>query len=125
MTDAGATLAITDLAEFKANGQKIVMVTAYDTPSARLADEAGVDIVFVGDSAANNMLGYTDTTAISMDEMLVLARAARRGTRHAFFLVDLPLGAAHKASSSRAAGRWSRAPGRSSQPASRSWGTWA
>jgi 3-methyl-2-oxobutanoate hydroxymethyltransferase len=93
MTDAGATLAITDLAEFKANGQKIVMVTAYDTPSARLADEAGVDIVFVGDSAANNMLGYTDTTAISMDEMLVLARAARRGTRHAFFLVDLPLGA--------------------------------
>jgi 3-methyl-2-oxobutanoate hydroxymethyltransferase len=93
MTEAGATLAITDLAEFKANGQKIVMVTAYDTPSARLADEAGVDIVFVGDSAANNMLGYSDTTAISMDEMLVLARAARRGTRHAFFLVDLPLGA--------------------------------
>jgi 3-methyl-2-oxobutanoate hydroxymethyltransferase len=93
MTEASATLAITDLAEFKANGQKIVMVTAYDTPSARLADEAGVDIVFVGDSAANNMLGYADTTAISIDEMLVLARAARRGTRHAFFLVDLPLGA--------------------------------
>ena len=93
MNDPGATLAITDLAEFKANGQKIVMVTAYDTPSARLADEAGVDIVFVGDSAANNMLGYADTTAISIDEMLVLARAARRGTRHAFFLVDLPLGA--------------------------------
>ena len=93
MNEPGASLAITDFAEFKAIGQKIVMVTAYDTPSARLADEAGVDIVFVGDSAANNMLGYADTTAISMDEMLVLARAARRGTRHAFFLVDLPLGA--------------------------------
>jgi 3-methyl-2-oxobutanoate hydroxymethyltransferase len=93
MSEPGASLAITDLAAMKASGTKIVMVTAYDTPSARLADEAGVDIVFVGDSAANNMLGYPDTTAISMDEMLVLARAARRGTRHAYFLVDMPLGA--------------------------------
>jgi 3-methyl-2-oxobutanoate hydroxymethyltransferase len=84
---------VTDLADMKAAGTKIVMVTAYDTPSARLADECGVDIVFVGDSAANNVLGYPDTTAISMDEMLMLARAARRGTRHAFFLVDMPLGA--------------------------------
>jgi 3-methyl-2-oxobutanoate hydroxymethyltransferase len=49
--------------------------------------------VFVGDSAANNVLGYPDTTAISMDEMIMLARAARRTTKHAFFLVDMPLGA--------------------------------
>jgi len=69
------------------------MVTAYDAPSARLADEAGVDIVFVGDSAANNVLGYSDTTPISMDEMVMLARAARRTTKRAYFLVDLPLGA--------------------------------
>jgi 3-methyl-2-oxobutanoate hydroxymethyltransferase len=93
MNEPTAGIAITDFAALKANGQKIVMVTAYDTPSARLADEAGVDIVFVGDSAANNMLGYADTTAISMSEMLMLARAARRGTRHAYFLVDMPLGA--------------------------------
>jgi 3-methyl-2-oxobutanoate hydroxymethyltransferase len=81
-----------DFAAMKARGEKIVMVTAYDTPGARLADEAGVDIVFVGDSAANNVLGYDGTTPISMDEMVMLARAARRGTHRAFFLVDMPLG---------------------------------
>jgi 3-methyl-2-oxobutanoate hydroxymethyltransferase len=93
VSEPRAPLAITDFADMKESGVKIVMVTAYDTPSARLADESGVDIVFVGDSAANNMLGYPDTTPISMDEMIILARAARRGTRRAFFLVDMPLGA--------------------------------
>jgi 3-methyl-2-oxobutanoate hydroxymethyltransferase len=85
-------LSLPELLEKKALGEKIVMVTAYDAPSARLADQAGIDIVFVGDSAANNMLGYTGTTPISMDEMIMLAKAARRGVRHAFFLVDMPLG---------------------------------
>ncbi len=89
----GIPVAITDFAEMKAREDKIVMVTAYDYPSARLADAAGVDIVFTGDSAANNVLGYPDTTPISMDEMVMLARAARRGTERAFFMVDLPLGA--------------------------------
>src|ERR687891_392729 len=93
MEEAVAARAITDFAQMKRDGTKIVMVTAYDAPSARLADEAGIYIVFVGDSAANNMLGYSDTTAIGMDEMIMLARAARRTTRHAFFLVDMPLGA--------------------------------
>ena len=96
---AGATpkrpekIGLAELAALKRDGTPIVMVTAYDTPSARLADEAGVDIVFTGDSAANNVLGYADTTPISMDEMVMLARAARRGTHRAFFLVDMPLGA--------------------------------
>lgn len=81
-----------DLAEKKQRGEKIVMVTAYDAPSARLADEAGIDIVFVGDSAANNVLGYDGTTPISMDEMVMLARAARRATKRGLFLVDMPLG---------------------------------
>jgi len=93
MSDQQAARAITEFAEMKRDGRPIVMVTAYDAPSARLADEAGVDIVFVGDSAANNVLGYADTTPISMDEMVMLARAARRTTRRAFFLVDMPLGA--------------------------------
>ncbi|MGH2429659.1 MAG: 3-methyl-2-oxobutanoate hydroxymethyltransferase [Candidatus Limnocylindria bacterium] len=93
MDEQRGALATTDFAELKRNGTKIVMVTAYDAPSARLADEAGVDIVFVGDSAANNMLGYSDTTPISMDEMVMLARAARRTTQRAYFLVDMPLGA--------------------------------
>jgi 3-methyl-2-oxobutanoate hydroxymethyltransferase len=88
-----AKVALGDLAEMKQSGTPIVMVTAYDYPSARLADAAGIDIVFVGDSAANNVLGYPDTTAISMDEMVMLARAARRGTRRGFFMVDMPLGA--------------------------------
>jgi 3-methyl-2-oxobutanoate hydroxymethyltransferase len=85
-------LTITDLAEMKHRGERIAMVTAYDTPAARLADAAGMDIVFVGDSAANNVLGYDGTTPISMDEMLMLARAARRGVRRAFFVVDMPHG---------------------------------
>ena len=88
----GAPVTLPELAERKQRGEKIVMVTAYDAPSARLADQAGMDIVFVGDSAANNVLGYDGTTSISMDEMVVLARAARRETRRAFFLVDMPLG---------------------------------
>jgi 3-methyl-2-oxobutanoate hydroxymethyltransferase len=86
-------IGLAELAAMKRDGRPIVMVTAYDHPSARLADEAGVDIVFTGDSAANNVLGYADTTPISMDEMVMLARAARRGTHRAFFMADLPLGA--------------------------------
>ena len=85
-------MTLTALAEKKSRGEKIVMVTAYDAPSARLADQAGIDIVFVGDSAANNVLGYEGTTPIGMDEMVMLARAARRTTKRAFFLVDMPFG---------------------------------
>jgi 3-methyl-2-oxobutanoate hydroxymethyltransferase len=88
-----AKIGLPELATLRREGTPIVMVTAYDHPSARLADEAGVDIVFTGDSAANNVLGYADTTPISMDEMVMLARATRRGTHRAFFMVDLPLGA--------------------------------
>jgi 3-methyl-2-oxobutanoate hydroxymethyltransferase len=90
---ADKKIGLAELAALKRDSIPIVMVTAYDTPSARLADEAGVDIVFTGDSAANNVLGYADTTPISMDEMVMLARAARRGTHRAFFMVDMPLGA--------------------------------
>jgi 3-methyl-2-oxobutanoate hydroxymethyltransferase len=89
---AAKKIGLAELAGLKADGIPIVMVTAYDTPSARLADEAGVDIVFTGDSAANNVLGYADTTPISMDEMVMLGRAARRGTHRAFYMIDMPLG---------------------------------
>jgi 3-methyl-2-oxobutanoate hydroxymethyltransferase len=90
---AAKKIGLAELAGLKADGIPIVMVTAYDTPSARLADEAGVDIVFTGDSAANNVLGYADTTPISIDEMVMLGRAARRGTHRAFYMIDMPLGA--------------------------------
>ena len=90
---ASDKIGLPELAALKRDGTPIVMVTAYDTPSARLADEAGVDIVFTGDSAANNVLGYADTTPISMEEMVMLGAAARRGTHRAFFMIDMPLGA--------------------------------
>lgn len=85
-------VAVTDLAERKARGIPIVMVTAYDAPSARLADEAGVDIVLVGDSAGTTVLGYSSTVPVSMQEMLVLTGAASRGRRRALLVADLPFG---------------------------------
>ena len=69
------------LAEMKRNGEPIVMVTAYDFPSAQVAEEGGVDIVLVGDTAAMVVLGYDSTTPVGMDEMVTMAAAVRRGLR--------------------------------------------
>jgi 3-methyl-2-oxobutanoate hydroxymethyltransferase len=80
------------LAEKKRLGDPIVMVTAYDYPSARAAEAAGVDLVLVGDSAATTMLGYTATTPVELEDMLVLARAARRGLTTPLLIGDLPFG---------------------------------
>ncbi len=80
------------LAEKKRLGEPIVMVTAYDYPSARAAQAAGVDLVLVGDSAATTMLGYSSTTPVALDDMLVLARAVRRGLRTPLMIGDLPFG---------------------------------
>jgi 3-methyl-2-oxobutanoate hydroxymethyltransferase len=80
------------LAEMKARGEPIVMVTAYDFPSARVAEEAGVDIVLVGDTAAMVVLGYGATTPVGMDEMVTMASAARRGLRTPLLIGDMPFG---------------------------------
>ncbi len=80
------------LAERKRLGEPIVMVTAYDFPSARAAEAAGVDMVLVGDSGAMTVLGYPSTVEVSTDEMLMLARAVRRGLRTPFLVGDLPFG---------------------------------
>jgi 3-methyl-2-oxobutanoate hydroxymethyltransferase len=80
------------LAEMKLNAQPIVMVTAYDFPSAEIAEAAGVDIVLVGDTAAMTMLGHSATTPVSVDEMLMLAKAVRRGLRTPLLVGDLPFG---------------------------------
>jgi 3-methyl-2-oxobutanoate hydroxymethyltransferase len=80
------------LAEKKRLGEPIVMVTAYDHPSARAAEAAGVDIVLVGDSGAMTVLGYDSTVPVTLDELLVLARATRRGLRTPFLVADLPFG---------------------------------
>ncbi len=83
---------LTKLQERKALGDPIVMVTAYDHPSALVVEEAGVDLVLVGDSAANNVLGYSDTVPVTVDELLMLARAVRRGLRTPMLIGDLPFG---------------------------------
>ena len=80
------------LARLKEVGQPLVMVTAYDYPSARIADEVGVDVVLVGDSAANVVLGYDSTVPVTVEEMLVLTRAVRRGLQRPLLVADLPFG---------------------------------
>ena len=80
------------LAEMKRLGAPIVMVTAYDFPSARAAEAAGVDVVLVGDSGAMTVLGYPSTVAVEADELLVLAKAVRRGLSTPFLVGDLPFG---------------------------------
>jgi 3-methyl-2-oxobutanoate hydroxymethyltransferase len=80
------------IAEKKRAGEPIVMVTAYDFPSARAAEAAGVDIVLVGDSAATTVLGYSTTTPVTLDDMLVLAGAVRRGLKTPVMIGDLPFG---------------------------------
>src|SRR5207237_4481497 len=80
------------LAEKKALGEPIVMVTAYDYPSAQVAEAAGVDVVLVGDSGAMTVLGYPSTVPVAVDEMLMLAGAARRGLTTPLLVGDLPFG---------------------------------
>jgi 3-methyl-2-oxobutanoate hydroxymethyltransferase len=76
----------------KRRHERIVMVTAYDYPSGRLADAAGVDIVLVGDSAAMTVLGHESTTPATMDEMVMLTRAAARGAKRPLIVADMPFG---------------------------------
>jgi 3-methyl-2-oxobutanoate hydroxymethyltransferase len=80
------------LAEKKRLGEPIVMVTAYDYPSAQVAEQAAVDVVLVGDSGAEVVLGYGSTVAVSIEEMLMLAAAVRRGLRTPLLIGDLPFG---------------------------------
>jgi 3-methyl-2-oxobutanoate hydroxymethyltransferase len=83
---------LTKLAEMRALGEPIVMITAYDHPSAVIVEEAGVDVVLVGDSAANNVLGYPDTVPVTVEELLMLTRAVKRGLQTPLLVGDLPFG---------------------------------
>src|SRR3954470_7244235 len=83
---------LTKLAEMRALGEPIVMITAYDHPSALIVEQAGVDVVLVGDSAANNVLGYSDTVPVTVEELLMLTRAVRRGLKTPLGVGDLPFG---------------------------------
>ncbi|HEY1576275.1 MAG TPA: 3-methyl-2-oxobutanoate hydroxymethyltransferase [Terracidiphilus sp.] len=83
------------LLEKKSRHEPITALTAYDYPTARLVDEAGIDVILVGDSLAMTVLGHENTLSLTVEEMLHHARAVRRGVRRAFLVVDMPYGSYH------------------------------
>ena len=90
--ETAGKLPLTDLADMKGRHDRIVMVTAYDFPSGRIADAAGVDIVLVGDSAAMTVLGNGSTVPATMEEMVMLTRAVTRGAHRPLVVADMPFG---------------------------------
>ncbi len=93
MSIPAGKLALPELAAMKRRGDKIVMVTAYDAPGARFAEDAGVEIILVGDTAAMVVLGYAGTTPVTMDEMLFLTRTVVSAARRPIVVGDMPFGA--------------------------------
>lgn len=83
------------LLKMKKEGEKIAMLTAYDYPSAKLAEEAGVDVILVGDSLGMVVLGYDSTVNVTIADMIHHGKAARRGARDTFLVVDMPFGSFH------------------------------
>jgi 3-methyl-2-oxobutanoate hydroxymethyltransferase len=90
--DERPKVTIPRLEEMRDLGEPIAMITAYDFPSATVAEEAGADVVLVGDSGAMTVLGHDTTVPVGMDEMLMLAAAVRRGLKTAFLVGDMPFG---------------------------------
>jgi 3-methyl-2-oxobutanoate hydroxymethyltransferase len=90
--ESRAPMTLPRIQEMKQNGEPIVMVTAYDYPSALVAEAAGVDLVLVGDSGAMTVLGHDSTVPVGMEEMLMLSAAARRGLKTPLLIGDMPFG---------------------------------
>jgi 3-methyl-2-oxobutanoate hydroxymethyltransferase len=86
------SVTIQDLRAWKTQGRRFAMLTAYDFPTAQILDEAGIPVLLVGDSVANNVLGYDTTIPVTMEEMLHHARAVARGTKNALLVGDMPFG---------------------------------
>jgi len=95
MGDVPKRITVPFVRQAKARGERLAMVTAYDYPSGRLADAAGVDLVLVGDSVAMVVLGHADTLSVTMEEMLHHVRATRRGVERALLVADMPYGSFH------------------------------
>ena len=87
---AGKPVTVPSLGRMKKDGRRIVVLTAYDSPSARLMDECGIDVLLVGDSVGNAVLGYEDTIPVTMEEMLHHVKAVARATRRALVVADMP-----------------------------------
>ena len=83
-------IAIPELKRMKQEGEKITMLTAYDFPLASLIDQAGIDVVLVGDSVGNVVLGYDSTVPVTMDEMIHHTKAVRKAVKYAFLVGDMP-----------------------------------
>src|SRR5436190_2235948 len=83
-------ITVRDLRTFKAQGRRFAMLTAYDYPTAQILDEAGIPVLLVGDSLAQNVLGYETTLPVTMDEMLHHTRAVARGAKNALIVGDMP-----------------------------------
>ncbi len=94
-SEAVSKITVPAILDRKLRGEKITCLTAYDYPTARLVDEAGMDIILVGDSLAQVVLGYDSTVPVTVDEMLHHLKAVRRATRRALLVADLPYGAYH------------------------------
>lgn len=84
-----------DFLKMKRNEEKISMITAYDYPTAKFAEEANVDMILVGDSVGMVVLGYDSTVAVTMNDMIHHGKAARRGAPNTFLVVDMPFGSYH------------------------------
>jgi 3-methyl-2-oxobutanoate hydroxymethyltransferase len=92
MSIPAGKLQVPELAAMKERGDKIVMVTAYDAPGAKFAEDAGIDMILVGDTAAMVVLGHSGTTPVTVDEMLFLTRTVSRNARRPMIVGDLPFG---------------------------------
>ena len=90
--DSSRKVTTSRLVEMKHRGEKISMLTAYDYSSARILDEAGLDVILVGDSASNVMAGNITTLPITLDQMIYHAKSVMKGTKRALVVVDLPFG---------------------------------
>jgi 3-methyl-2-oxobutanoate hydroxymethyltransferase len=90
------SMTVVALQQMKRDGRKIAGIVAWDTPMAKIADRAGVDLVSVGDSVGVNLWGHDDPLQVTMDEMLTVCKAVRRGTTRALVSCDLPYGPAQE-----------------------------